>query len=906
MSPFLAGNPYLGEPLARGKIVDVGWKLSVFHLYMYCILTDKLNVIINDSVSPIDTEQITTFMDGNPSWRYEVPHTPDVTASTINDSNETLENFFSRPIRIYTANWGLGVTLFENFDPWTLFWENKRNLNRITNYNLLRCRLHVSFKINGNAFHYGRLIASYCPFQGVVPLDDITIDRAFYTEDVIQASQRPHVYLDPTTNAGGEMVLPFFWFKNYLSIPDMEWEQMGSITVSTLQNLKHANGATDTVTIQVYAWATEVEFGVPTSRAPANLAPQAEPERERRPKKQRAPSGESSERYYSKGVDPPADEYNANAGMISKPLSTFAKIAGMLENAPIIGPYAKATQIAASGAANIAKIFGYSRPVQIEGTRFFKNQYVGDMANTNSVDLSTKLALDIKQETTIDSRVAGLDGTDEMLIKSIAMRESYLTYFPWTLTNVPDDPLFLMNVSPVMFDILTGPPDEYHMTPSCFASQLFRFWHGTMEVRFQFVCSKYHKGRVKIMYDPYAINSAIGGAEDNINYTQVVDLSLTRDVTIKVPWGQTLHWLNTHNIANGGGSINFNVGTATLGRHFGNAYNGQLAVYVLNELTVPNSTINNDIQVNVFTKMCDDFCLMNPTGSRISDLTYFPQATPEMEDDYVGDECDDAPMTQESVELAPSFSSLDPQFFDVYPGESVESLRSLLKRYSYHMSYGPGTNSYGTLSISQGIFPFYRGSPDGAYSTSTTPAGPWNYCSNTFLNYITPAFAGWRGGLRWKVIRDSTTSSSGFLTYVSRIADSASAPSYYGVTWDTMLGVGAGNVKTVAYDSYFRLCPSSGTLDANTSMDGTVINRISTGAVEAEFPWYSNLRFFPAKQQNQTTQGPFRGFWYAVMTMFQGANSIESANFYCATAEDFNLFFFTGAPIVYIAQTPLP
>ena len=40
---------------------------------------------------------------------------------------------------------------------------------------------------------------------------------------------------------------------------------MGSIKVSTIEALKYANGATDTVTVQVYAWASDVEFGVPTS-----------------------------------------------------------------------------------------------------------------------------------------------------------------------------------------------------------------------------------------------------------------------------------------------------------------------------------------------------------------------------------------------------------------------------------------------------------------------------------------------------------------------------------------------------------------------------------------------------------------------------------------------------------------
>jgi hypothetical protein len=35
------------------------------------------------------------------------------------------------------------------------------------------------------------------------------------------------------------------------------------------------------------------------------------------------------------------DEYDRNVGIILKPLSTFVKIAGMLESGPVIGPYVK-------------------------------------------------------------------------------------------------------------------------------------------------------------------------------------------------------------------------------------------------------------------------------------------------------------------------------------------------------------------------------------------------------------------------------------------------------------------------------------------------------------------------------------------------------------------------------------
>jgi hypothetical protein len=48
----------------------------------------------------------------------------------------------------------------------------------------------------------------------------------------------------------------------------------------------------------------------------------------------------------------------------------------------------------------------------------------------------------------------------------------------------------------------------------------------------------------------------------------------------------------------------------------------------VNELTIPNSAVNNDIQVNVFVSMCDDFEVANPTSSAIDNYSWFPKPTP--------------------------------------------------------------------------------------------------------------------------------------------------------------------------------------------------------------------------------------------------------------------------------------
>jgi hypothetical protein len=72
-----------------------------------------------------------------------------------------------------------------------------------------------------------------------------TLDIAnLLEEDYVLLSQRPKIFLNPTTNEGGEMELPFFWTGNYLDVTERDWDRMGEITLSSLNPLRHASGNT--------------------------------------------------------------------------------------------------------------------------------------------------------------------------------------------------------------------------------------------------------------------------------------------------------------------------------------------------------------------------------------------------------------------------------------------------------------------------------------------------------------------------------------------------------------------------------------------------------------------------------------------------------------------------------------
>jgi len=829
---------------------------------------NKFNITVNEENLESQHQNI-HFSDQTPQWDYTVDSMPDPTFNIADTDDASLGNFFSRPVKIRSYSWATGMNLFEKFNPWQDFFENTRVLNRITNFNLLRCKLKVRIVLNGNGFHYGRAIASYIPLHN---LDAFTKDRSFFIEDVVAASQRPHVYLDPTTSQGGTLTLPFVWYENALRIPNQEWREMGDIIIHGMQNLKHANGATDQVIVSVFAWAEEVSLCIPTANEPGALSPQM---------------GEI--------FDPQVkDEYGT--GPVSRPAGIVAKAAGALSNIPGIGMYARATAMAANAVSGIASMFGYSRPIELADITPYKPTLLGNMANTNVPDTSQKLTLDVKQELTVDPRVMGLGSTDEMTIKSIAQRESFLTQFGWAVADPAETLLWNSEVSPVLWNERSN---ELHMPACCFATLPFRRWRGSMKFRFQIVASSFHKGRLKITYDPsYPLTN-----EYNTNYTYIIDLAKERDFTVEIGWGHEKSLINHRNPI----QDTIPYSTTALGADPGNNANGIISVYVVNDLTVPNSIVNNDIEVNVFVSVGSDFEVFDPDSRNIQDLVWFqPQMgeifSPQMAEvssqpmnqpDADLTKREDEPMKEEpSHTMATPLSDQD-HTICVYYGDPVTSFRQCLKRYNYHSAVSPAGAiiSPTLLTLRNSNFPYYRGYAPGAVHETIVPfaATPYNYCKMTLLNYITPAFTCRRGGLRWKYFRAGGNNEETSLMMVRR---EASPGGFYDQQETTMITQGSG--------SQFDRVRQNEVLIPHTWDGAVVTSTRQNPVIEAEIPFYANVRFFPAKAANQT--GPGAGFQtYHQMSTIWEALTVDAPAIHCfvSVGEDYNLGFFTGAPVAW-------
>jgi hypothetical protein len=832
-----------------------------------------MNVKIN-SESNMSQQQVVGFSDQNSQWVYSVDNRLDSAHKTVDTDDATLSNFFSRPIKIASINWTVGATFGTTVNPWQLYFENLRVINRLTNYNVLRAKLCVRIMINGNGFHYGRALASYRPLHNE---DEMVAWRyGLVPQDIIGASQRMHVWIDPTKSQGGTLCLPYVYYKNGMSIPEQEWREMGELDIASVTTLEHANGGTDSVTISVFAWAEDVSLSIPTVAEPGALAPQA-------------------------------SEYEeAASGPISGPAHSASQIARALSVVPSIKPMALATEMAMSTLGNIAKLFGMSRPVDAGPIVSVKPSYVGNLANTNVVDTSTKLTFDVKQELTIDPVATGLGPTDEMAFSSIASRESYLTQFSWPTTAVPETLLWNCRVTPALLDQASPSGfTEYHLTPVAWVAQPFENWRGTINFRFQIVASAFHKGRIKVVYDPYYNSST----EYNVQYTHVIDLAKERDFTVSIDWGQELSFLD-HN-----DNLTVPFSTALLGGAAHEEANGIVGIYVVNDLTTPSAVLS-DVSVLVSVYASDNFEVVNPNGSNIETKAFFqpqavldhvefkPQAStsgvefrPAVQADEDLTQAESAPIST-LVETSLGVADNNCDVYKIYFGDPVASIRQIAKRYVYHRSFAPPLAAATTsiyFAFQNSNFPEFRGYDPNSYYNAATPSDPtpFTFAYTTPVNWFTPLFLCRRGGMRIKYVYESDEHPNAIMS----------------VTRDTENGATRLNLASIStYPggtvSRSRLANSATQLYYNRFSGGHTTHLEQNPTLEVEFPFATRYRFSPGRKKNLREIGSEFTQQHTLFAPTSAVSGRARAAVFVSAAEDFSLSFFQSCPVVWEQSTP--
>nr|ULG00096.1 MAG: hypothetical protein 2 [Salisharnavirus sp.] len=845
---------------------------------------DFSNVYPQSEEQVVHSQQNVMFMDGAPGYGHDISAPLDSvhTGPTTNDI--PLDDFFSRPIKIHNYIWLQNVPFNEDFYPWRDYFTNKRVVNRIANFKLLQATLCVKVLVNGSPFHFGRMLMSYNPMEEYDDLDRI---RTFFVQaDVVEASQRPHVYIDPTMNEGGCIRLPFTWWENAYDItsfdfPHDPFKALGKMTMVVLNNLKNVNGPdAGSVTVSVFAWAEDVRLSVPTHVNPFDIVPQA-------------------------------DEYTG-AGVISKPAMALANMVSKVK-IPWIQKYATATQMAATAVGSIATLFGYSRPTMLTSSRY-RPDTKGNFAVTNLEDDVVKLSVDAKQELTLDPTVFGINVPDEMSIAYIATKESYWTTFTWPINASAETMLFNALVDPMVpRQNVAGTATELHLPAVTFASMPFNRWRGSLKYRFQVVCSKFHKGRLKIVYDPHGTQGT--QSEYNVAYTTVVDISENTDFEFQCGWGQSTTYRKMNDILNPEASY---IGTTTplLYTSQDGYGNGTIAVYVVNDLMVPNHSPDSELSINVFISAGDDFEVAMPTGERVTRLRLRDRSeiTPQSDELTPADSSHDQPENPGVVHVAANILPTDDATNLYYFGESIRSFRQLIKRYNTHeiIPFRPpdmtaSNGDFVTWKIQRASLPFEPG-----WTPRVAPGEPtrvpydfvdgryYAYATMTLLRYLTTAFVGWRGGVRYMLDMTGTDCDCSAVGPVIVSRYSECAP-------ETALSLTSELPNSPNFQAGYQI-----DYDDVSGQEGIFVQNLKVNPTLCfEVPFYSEKRFMPARKlaNFDLTAENYSPCWkarykYRYISANSGTPYTKLATTFVAAAEDFNVGFYIGPPVFFYEAIP--
>lgn len=808
-------------------------------------------------------EQVFQFMDENVGGQVGEP----ATSYSIDGqaADQDLADFLARPVRVATFNLSSSdvVGASYSYDIWHNFLSDPAVTRKLYNFAYLRGDLKIKFVVNASQFVYGALLASYQPLPYLSPR---VVHTGSGTNWLMESSQRPHLWLYPQNSEGGEMTLPFFYNKNWVRITSApEVRGLGKLTVINVSPIQSANGvSSEAITVQVYAYMDNVKLSGPTLGVPLQSK----------------------------------DEYK-----VSHTASALGTLAGSLKGIPAISPFATATETGFNMLAKGLAAMGFSNPPMIQDQPAYRPTAFPPLASTEISYPVDKLTVDPKNELSIDPGMIGLDSKDELEIKSLVTRESFLGQGSWSTADAVDKLLFSSIVHPVLwsYDTLSNVVGTaLHLTPAAWTSLLFKNWRGDLIFRFKFVCSPFHKGRVRIAFDPQGNsggNVITTANTANTVYTALVDLGKDNDVEFRVPYLQAFPFLEVMRTDLNGAAWQvspYSFGANTFNHREGYD-NGYITLRVATELTAPVGTSSVPILVSV--RAADNFELANPGCEPVyqNKFSYFPIQS---KDVYQTEESN--MVTLGKVSPAPAHRYL------LNFGENVISLRQLLRRSTFveGRQFPTPYNSNQIYAFGETVarIPWpYGYNPIGIDSVSAlvgVGSKPFTYSKMTPLTWVMGAFVGVRGSVNWTINADANGVAIGNFTIQRDPSDTAN-PKYnqYDAT-STANGTGFAAANYL----YNR--------DGSAGM--TVTNQLTQAGSSIQVPMYSKYTFESADYTRASGYGTYDDanktqFSYNMMLIGSAAASqptLPTANIrvykYAAIGSDFNLHFFLNTPTVYI------
>jgi hypothetical protein len=527
------------------------------------------------------------------------------------------------------------------------------------------------------------------------------------------------------------------------------------------------------------------------------------------------------------------ERHDTSTGSISGLAQELAAI-------PLMSAVAPEATFALRAAGNVARAMGFSKPNAEPNHNRLAITPFGQPQNVDGTSNAFKLGASVDQGT--KSFAFGNTEEDTMSLMHLISRPNFYDTFVWDPSILQGTKLRSFPVTPdcrVYNTVASG--TDFFPTKLRYVAEHFGMWRGGIVYTFHIAATKFHSGRLRLVYDT-SLNPTATYPSPYL-FTKIIDIRDGYSFSVLCPYFHTTPW--KHVSATSAPYDNGTVITAnqvSLCQPWISEY-AQLAVYVENELRRPD-TVSTFVTINVEMHAAPDFQLSIPQitinapynqhGTAALDLEH---AMSKLEMSHVhptpldtepfeaqGPEtCEvDVPMFNMVGEMGAGMSEVSSLLaLQTTVGEAITSVRQLIKRYQ--------TVGVGTLTGSQTIttLPFlfpYSGDAGGNFSPH-------------FLTRFQCLYRFWHGGLR----------------YLYQNANMQSVPwtvSYYPnseIVPAVVLGAPTFGNQSATFYSLFLAggnVLADAVLNLNTATQFPISENLQSG-VEIQFPYYCDAPFLP-------------------------------------------------------------
>ncbi len=683
------------------------------------IKSDELQMdrTVTDFVSDTkETKQGTTlFVDSAPDVIGTVSK-PTMMVSTYVEQEADIKAFLAKPVQLAAGQWTTSNAINTNLhtlDINTILTSKDMLYSKIKGFGLAKGDFVYKVVLNTSMFHQGKVFVHYLPCE-----QQFTAVNANFLKRtnkwISQKVQQPHIEIDCRKGAGAIRV-PYIAPTHYWAVKEdsYDWGTIFLDVMSPLLTGAAAPAEQLIVDYVVYGYWENMELVAPT-----------------------LPQSDKTERKMKmRNVVPEKAE---NQGPIEDGLRKVGKVANLMNGVPYLSDFSQPVSWVADIAANIASIWGWSKPRELDGTTVVTDQLYRYIGTSDGPDLAYPGGIICNNRVeTID--YGSFTDVDEMSMEYLLSIPFYAGEVTWTAGVGQGYSLYSQKIAPSYFvdqhtDTVGAHSALYGVySPLGYLANFFSYWRGDIEVTLKFPKTQLHSGRAQITWTPgTAVTTTPTISTAEYSMRTIVDIRLEDEITVVLPYMVLSDYLHT-------GAFN----TPPY------AYSGQLDIVVLNDLRAPES-VSQSIAMQIFFRAGKNFEFAAPKAHMGPVVPYIPQSDP-TEVLHTGGES----MTMGKSAAGGVKTKHDETFHAARCiGEKIKSVKQLLLR------AGP-VLPLGISNLNNKAWTYYPWGLSAVQLVSGTGVPTYPLTGGDMYNWLVPMYAFYRGGMRVMGINVASQSSFG-------------------------------------------------------------------------------------------------------------------------------------------------